>query len=249
MPLRDHFHKPALEKFHWEGFHSAWANTIVRQLNTQWLPERYRAEPQIHLGSEVEVDVAALDEEPFAGAASASEHGTATAVWAPPEPTLTLETDFDDPDIFEVRVYDDERQARLVGAVEFVSPGNKDRESARRDFVLKCGSYLRAGVALVIVDIVTSRRGNLVVELMHLMKSTDAAHDWIGRDLYAVALRPGHPQKRWNVSVWPHELQIGAPLPQLPLWLSESFVVPLDLEASYEETCGVLRVGKAKSLQ
>ncbi len=90
MPLRDHFHEPPLVKFHWEGFHSAWANTIVRHLNTQWLPERYRAEPQIHLGTEVEVDVAALDDQSFAGTSEGD--GSATAVWWPPQATLTLES-------------------------------------------------------------------------------------------------------------------------------------------------------------
>ena len=32
MPLRDHFHPPLKSRRHWEGFHSAWANTIVRNL-------------------------------------------------------------------------------------------------------------------------------------------------------------------------------------------------------------------------
>ena len=32
------------------------------------------------------------------------------------------------------------------------------------------------------------------------------------------------------------------PLPCLPLWLTEDLAVPLDLEASYEQTCRDLRV-------
>jgi hypothetical protein len=35
----------------------------------------------------------------------------------------------------------------------------------------------------------------------------------------------------------------GQALPRLPLWLTEDFAVTLDLEASYEETCRVLRIG------
>jgi hypothetical protein len=37
-------------------------------------------------------------------------------------------------------------------------------------------------------------------------------------------------------------LSIGRPLPTLPLWLADDLAVPLDLEASYEETCRVLRL-------
>jgi hypothetical protein len=37
-------------------------------------------------------------------------------------------------------------------------------------------------------------------------------------------------------------MQIGQPLPTLPLWLADNFSVPLDLEASYEETCQALRI-------
>jgi hypothetical protein len=31
-------------------------------------------------------------------------------------------------------------------------------------------------------------------------------------------------------------------LPTLPVWLTDSLAVPLELEASYEETCRILRI-------
>jgi hypothetical protein len=37
-------------------------------------------------------------------------------------------------------------------------------------------------------------------------------------------------------------LELGQPLPTLPLWLAENFAVPLELEMSYEETCRTLRI-------
>jgi hypothetical protein len=241
MPLRDHFRKPRRVNFRWEGFHSAWANTIVRELNTQLLPARYRAEPHVHFGTDVEVDIAAMKERPFETASNLEGRGAVAAVWSPPKPAMTLQADLNDPDIIEVRVYDDENDAQLVGAIEFVSPRNKDREDSRRDFVLKCAAYLRSEVALVIVDIVTTRRVSLFVELMDFMKQHDKAMNWGKKILYAVAMRPGPPRKRRHVDVWPHELRLGERLPKLPLWLSDNCSVPLDLEASYEETCQVLR--------
>jgi hypothetical protein len=241
MPLRDHFRASFRKQLRWESFHSAWVNTIVRDLNGRCLPARYRAEPQTHAGSLIEVDVQTMDLTPHA-ADPPSGNGSGTAVWAPPKPTHRLRTDFGDPDIFEARVYDEERDARLVAAVEMVSPGNKDRKSHRRDFVLKCASYLRANVAVVIIDIITERNANLFAALMQVLELEDAAAGWDEVNLYATALRPLTMQQEWDLETWPLALQIGAQLPTLPLWLGEELSVPLDLERTYEETCQVLRL-------
>ena len=39
------------------------------------------------------------------------------------------------------------------------------------------------------------------------------------------------------LEAWSHPMPVGQPLPTLPLWLTESLVVSLDLEASYEQAC------------
>jgi uncharacterized protein DUF4058 len=240
MPLRDHFRDSLPEPFHWEGFHSAWANTMVRHLNQHLLPARYRAEPHTHLGSQAEVDIGSWETELDDETTSPAKNG-ASAVWAPPQPVLTLQTDLDDPDIFEVKVYDELRESHLVAAIELVSPGNKDREAQRRDFVLKCASYLRTGVALIVIDIVTSRRQNLFESLVELLKVAEIDGNWEPSDLYAFAMKPEALPKGWRVRTWPFTLCVGEQLPTLPLWLAEQFAVPLDLEAGYEETCKVLR--------
>ena len=63
MPLRDPFHSPLKDQEDWKSFHSAWANTMVRRLNSRWLLRRYRSAPQVHLGALVEIDVAAFEQE------------------------------------------------------------------------------------------------------------------------------------------------------------------------------------------
>ena len=136
MPLRDHFRPPLDKKTAWEGFHGAWPAVIVMGLNRQ-LPPRYLAEPRVHLGVSMEIDVSAYDEElPDASAPGygAEERGVAvaTAMWAPPLPTFTVAADLPDQDGYEVRVFDTWRDRRLVAAVEIVSPGNKDRPENRR---------------------------------------------------------------------------------------------------------------------
>jgi hypothetical protein len=59
---------------------------------------------------------------------------------------------------------------------------------------------------------------------------------------YAVTCRkrPGGP--RTKLDTWTFPLAIGQPLPSLPVWLTETQNVMVDLEASYEETCRVLRI-------
>ena len=37
-------------------------------------------------------------------------------------------------------------------------------------------------------------------------------------------------------------LEIGQPLPTLPIWLKENWAISLDLDSSYEETCRTLRI-------
>jgi Protein of unknown function (DUF4058) len=246
MPLRDHFHGPLGDQYEWDGFHSAWANTMVRRLNARAMPSRYRCAPHVHLGAMVEIDVAAFEREQFLPAETPHEGnggvGVATAVWAPPRPNQTLVVDLPAQDVFEVRVYNDRRGARLVAAIELVSPGNKDRPESRRAFAVKCAAYLQQGVSVIVVDIVTERHDNLHVELMDLLQRTEAAPWPAEQLLYAVAYRTTKENDAWRMDLWTEPLTVGRSLPTLPLWLASNLTVPLDLEASYEETCQVLLI-------
>src|SRR4051812_9905436 len=56
MPLRDHFRPPLDPLTSWEGFHGGWPMVIVQHLR-KLLPTGYVAEPRIHSGSQVEIDV------------------------------------------------------------------------------------------------------------------------------------------------------------------------------------------------
>jgi hypothetical protein len=243
MPLRDHFHGRLSEEYGWDSFHSAWANTVVRQLNGGRLPARYRAAPHVHLGATLEVDVATVEREDLVagrGAESANGGGVATAVWAPPKPAQTLAVDLPAQDMFEIRVRDLRRGSRLAAAVEFVSPANKDRPASRRAFAIKCAAYLQQQVSVIIVDIVTERRDGLHLELMELLERTEAASWPADQNLYAVAYRTTKENDAWRLELWPEPLALGRPLPTLPLWLADNLAVPLELENSYEETCKVL---------
>jgi hypothetical protein len=240
MPLRDHFHAPLSNRRHWEGFHSQWGGVLV-QLLSKHLPEPYYAEPHLHLGIQVGSDVLAEREEGSAGVEIATGNGAAVAVWAPPKPARTRAVAFPAQDVFEVCVYDQQRGSRLVAAVELVSPSNKDRPSSRRAFAVKVASYLQALVSVVVVDIVTERHDDLYAEVLGLL-GVEEDSPWPGDPpLYAVACRTTK-QETWQMNTWTEALRLGAPLPTMPLWLAPDLAVPLELEASYEETCRVLRI-------
>src|SRR5438876_11631741 len=159
MPLRDHFRPPLDNLRHWESLHGGWPMMIVAGLRRK-LPRRYFAELRVHSGASAEIDVATFEDEgEDVLAAGDGNHngGVATAVWAPPRPSLSVATDLPAQDVYEVLVYDEKRHCRLVAAVEIVSPANKDRPEHRRAFIAKCAGLLRERVSVVIVDVVTTR--------------------------------------------------------------------------------------------
>jgi hypothetical protein len=209
------------------------------------LPPRYVAGPRVHLGAYFEIDVASYEEDeafPLASGGGAEEGGVATAAWAPPQPTLVADTDLPDQDEYEVRVYDTKRHRRLVAAVEIVSPANKDRPEHRRVFVAKCAALLRQHVSVALVDLVTTRQFNLYGELLELIGQADPSLAPEPPPLYAAACRWRREGDTPRLETWAHALAVGQPLPTLPLWLSDNLAVPLELEASYEETCRILRI-------
>jgi Protein of unknown function (DUF4058) len=244
MPLRDHFRPPLSDRRSWEGFQGGWPMMIVNALG-QKLPERYVAEPQVHLGSSIEIDVATYEEvdtNSLSAVEGVNGGGLATATWAPPRPTLAVATDLPALDEYEVRVYDTKTGRRLVAAVEIVVPANKDRPEHRRAFVAKCAALLQNRVCVAIVDLVTSRSSNLYSDLMELLGHTDPSLADGAPPLYAVSCRSARAGDGWLLETWTHPLALGQPLPTLPLWLAENLAVPLDLELSYEETCRILRI-------
>jgi hypothetical protein len=243
MPLRDHFRPPLDDMRHWEGFHATWPVMIVALLKRH-LPRPFFAEPRVHPASSAEIDVATFENEQPDILATGNGNGTggvATAVWAPPQPTLTVVADFPAQAEYEVRVYDEKRRSRLVASVEIVSPANKDRPELRRVFVAKCAALLHERVSVVIVDVVTNRNSNLYHDLLELICQSDPGQNG-DIHLYSAACRMTKPDKDWNLQAWSQPLELGRPLPTVPLWLADNLAVPLELEASYEQSCGILDI-------
>jgi Protein of unknown function (DUF4058) len=241
MPLLDHFHPPVLERRSWEGFHGLWAAALVEQLNDDVLGDEYYADMQVHIGSQVEVDVATL-EEPSGGGASAAPGTTAVApAWAPPATSLVLPAVF--PDDIEVQVLHTAVGTTLVAAIELVSPGNKDRPETRRAFAAKCVSYLTRAVGLIVVDIVTNRLANLHNEIIGMLGQGAPFLLPPAVTTYTAAYRPSRRATGDQIELWPKAVALGETLPVLPLGLRNAGAVPVDLEAAYAEARRRSRLG------
>jgi hypothetical protein len=241
MPLRDHFYPPLSRTSTYQEVHGQWPAVIVQQLG-RLLPSNFIAGPHVHVGAQVEVDVATFEKESARLFGGVENGGVVTQLWAPPQPSLEVQTALGDFDEYEVRVYDAQRERRLVAAIELISPANKDRPEARSQFVAKCAALLRSGVCVVLVDIVTSKQFNLYSDLLSLIGERDPSLPDPPSSTYAVSCR-WHPRgiDYW-LETWNHDLSPNQPLPNLPLWLEENLAISLDLEASYEQTCRDLRI-------
>ncbi len=220
--LLDHFHPPLKGVRHWEAFHSSWASNLAAELN-RILPIDWFAEPTVHYGIQVAPDVAAWD-----GAATAT---VSPSPWSPGTPTLTLDF-LVTTDVVQVDVYNQTSGPLLAGAIELVSPSNKDRPDAREAFVGKCASLLHEAIGLVVVDVVTDRHANLHNDLIQHLGGTVEA----GQGLYACAYRPTSRDEHSVLDIWHRRLTIQESLPTLPLYLKNGPCVPVDLQKTYMQT-------------
>jgi Protein of unknown function (DUF4058) len=224
MPLLDHFRPPLSTRRHWHSFHNAWSTYLADALN-QSLPDGYFAEPNAQFG--IEIDIATFSE------STGIQTTAQKAQWQPQSPTATLPFQ-PTTDVVEVQIFNTLAGPVLVGAIELVSPANKDRPSHRTAFVSKCQTYLQQGIGLVIVDVVTTLSANLHQELMERL---DLAIAPLDSALYATAYRVAESNGNPALEVWQNALHLDSLLPTLPLYLKGGLSVPIQLNETYEYTC------------
>lgn len=238
MPLRDHFLPPLNSPPTWEGVHGLWPALLVMDI-AKTLPPEFVVQPRIHHGPYIEIDVAAFDRDSDTSfSPTDTGGGVATALWT--KPALSIDTDLPDLDDYEILIHNLTDGRKLVAAVEIVSPANKDRPEHRRAFVAKCVAMIQARVSVAVVDLVTSRQNNLFRDVLEALGNSGLPGE--PAPVYASACRVRPWKRSWRLDIWDHPLAVGGPLPTLPLWLKEDLVVPLPLDATYEETCRTLRI-------
>jgi hypothetical protein len=124
---------------------------------------------------------------------------------------------------------------QLIAAVEIVSPRSKDRADSKETYANRYLGYLRLGVHLMLVDVLPRPKG---------FSFSDAITTGLGLDLpplpppFAAAYRVGEVVPVGEdmgslVGLWRRPLQVGQPLPTLPLPLSVHRALVIDLEETY----------------
>ena len=214
MPLLDHFRKPA-SRVPWRSVHSGWVGHLAERVNTL-LPPEYIALDSMSIDRGLEIDIGIEEEDE-----------------SPPPATGTAQYEF--PDIVEVRVTNEET-GQLVGAIELISPGNKDRGAKRDMFLAKCLDYLAGEACVVIVDVITARRANLHNEIVAKLGADNLALPEEA-SLCAATYRPIIRKKKMNVDMWVNELKVGEVLPTMPLRVVAGLFVPVELEETYAAAC------------
>jgi len=242
--LLDHFHPPLSDRRNWKGFHNEWATYLSADINRH-LPPEWFATTEVEFG--IEIDVATVEESaqwqspPSQPSTLSADHGSQ---WSPTAPHLTLALPAIS-DVVEVQVFHSSGGNTLVGAVEFVSPNNKDRPDSRQAFLTKCESLIVAGIGLVVVDFVTDRHPNLHRELLdRLDDSAEIEEVGDGVRLYAAAYHPVQQDDVASLDVWHELLHVGGELPTMPLFLRGGPCVRVDLPGTYERTCQEQRIPK-----
>lgn len=237
MPLYDHFRLPVKNRFPWESLHSVWMAELANRLNAI-LPTNYVALERMRIGYKLEIDVATLE---IGTDSLAHENGsnggvaTRSRTYTPPAASATISTIF--PDVIELRVFAQEGSASLVAAIELVSPGNKDRDEERMAFASKIATYLRAGVSVIVMDIVTTRRANLHNILCSLIGAPAEVELPADTHLYSAAYRPILRLGKPEIDIWTASFFVGDPLPTMPLRLIGDLFVPVEFEMAYTAAC------------
>jgi hypothetical protein len=135
--------------------------------------------------------------------------------------------------VVEVGVFCRSGGPELAGAIELVSPANKDRPAHRDALVTKCAAYLQAGVGLVLVDVVTGRNADLHADLLGRLGTTAPPEPGLIAAAYRAVERDGAAA----LDIWREPVAVGRVLPTLPLWLRGGLCLPVELEAAYTRTC------------
>ena len=237
MPLLDHFHPPLSRTHPSRGFHGAWAAAMARLLNAGVLPPGYYAVPFLDRDGPVEVDVATFREFDPAGR---------------PGGVATLGPG-------RARVGG---RRRMAGGRRRAGGGVRRRRRPAADGRGGAGQPAEQGPAAVAGGVRGQVR-RLPAARVRIGRG-GRGHDPPGRPPRRPPHRPrgrggpggaGGPSavsyravgrdEEGRLLAWPAALEVGQPLPTVPLWLGADLAVPLDLEASHAAACVDLRIRQA----
>ena len=228
MPIHDWSRIPA-GLFH--DFHQSWSIRIKDALNAGRLPRGVEALVEQRSGPR-ESDVLALERR---GQPPRSELGSAGGV-ATMEPPATRFVSRTTKEFYATRanrIVIKHLLGRTIAVIEIVSPGNKDSRGAFREFVDKTVDFLRAGIHVLIIDLFPPTPRDPFGIHKAIWDEIEEKDFTLpeGKDRILASYETGDVR-----AYYVEPVGVGDALPEMPLFLADSFYVPVPLESTYQAT-------------
>jgi hypothetical protein len=228
MPIHDWSRTPS-GLFH--DFHQSWSIRIKDALNAGRLPRGIAALVEQKSGPK-ESDVLALESH---GNPPRSGFGTAggVATMEPPKTRFVSRTMKEFYAARANRIVIKHRLGRTIAVIEIISPGNKDSRSAMRDFVEKTVDFLRAGIHVLIIDLFPPTPRDPFGMHKVIWDEIEEKDFTLpeGKDRILASYETGDVRAYYVEAVG-----VGDVLPDMPLFLSNGWHVPVPLEPTYRAT-------------
>ena len=228
MPIHDWSRIPS-GLFH--DFHQSWSIRIKDALNAGRLPRGVAALVEQRSGRK-ESDVLAVESYSKPSRSGfGSEGGVATM-----ESPTTRFVSHTTKQFYATRanrIVLKHRLGRTIAVIEIVSPGNKDSRAALRDFVEKIIDFLRAGIHVLVIDLFppTPRDPFGIHKVIwDEIEEKDFALPQ-GKDRILASYETDGVRASY-VEV----IGVGDLLPDMPLFLANSWHVPVPFESTYRTT-------------
>ena len=236
MPIHDWSRVPS-GLFH--HFHQDWSIELARTLNRGLLPLNLSALVEQRAGvKEPDIlaieDYAAINDEE---AALLESHAGPVATMSAPATRIVQRSADEIYADRANRIVIRHHLGRIVAIIEIVSPGNKDKRGAIRNFVEKTIDFIRAGVHVLIVDLFppTVRDPKGLHKLIWDEIEDQPFELPAGLDRLLMSYQAGREKVAYI-----EPLAIGDTMPDMPLFLTTQLHVKIPLETTYGTTWNVL---------
>ncbi len=220
-------------------FHMAWITHLKEALNAGPLPSDYYAQGDAqgeqHMGRKI-ADVLTLhasDPDQSLTPPQPPDGGAVAVAEAPPRVSRTLVLAPSPTRLRRTVTIRHTNGHRIVALIEILSPGNKAGADAVVEFVRKAKDAIRAGIHLVVIDLLPPGRHDPQGMHGEIMQALSAEE---------YELPDGEPLTFVSYSAGPTPVAylqhpgIGDEMPELPLFLTAERYVNLPLESTYATT-------------
>lgn len=215
----------------WHNFHYRWISAITDALNDGRMPPDYfaMAEQKVEGPEPDVVTLSVRDDGTFTGG------GLATL--AKPKTSIVQTADAVCYARKANRVGIHHGLGTVVALVELVSPGNKDTKRSLRAFARKTAAFIRNGIHVLVVDVFPPGKHDPNGVHPAVWENITTADFALPADkpLTLVGYQAGE-----CPTAYIEPVAVGATLPDMPLYLTEEYHVPVPLEATYEATWAVM---------